>query len=51
MVFAEGVSEDFEVFEVGIIGVGVEFDARHGEVEEDGVVDLAEGGAMGYAVN
>ena len=46
-VFAEGVGEDFEVLEVGVVGVGVEFDACHGHVEEDAVVDLAEGGAGG----
>jgi len=34
-VFAEGVGEDLEVLEVGVLGVGGEFDAREGEVEED----------------
>lgn len=46
MVLAEGVAEDLEVLEVGVVGVGVELDARHGQVEEDAVVDLAEGGAV-----
>ena len=44
VVFAEVVGEDLEVLEVGVFGVGVELDARHGDVEEDAVVDLAEGG-------
>ena len=42
MVFAEGVAKDLEVLEVGIFGSGVELYARHGKVEEDAVVDLAE---------
>ena len=45
MVFAESVLEDLEVLEVLVFAVGVEFDAGHGHVQEDGVVDLAEGGA------
>lgn len=45
MVFLESVGEDFEVLEVLVLAVGVEFDARHRQVEEDAVVDLAEGGA------
>ena len=46
MVFAESVGEDLEVLEVGVLGVDVKLDARHGDVEEDAVVDLAEGGAV-----
>ena len=46
MVFAEGVAEDLEVLKISVFGVGVELDACHGEVEEDAVVDLAEGGAV-----
>lgn len=45
MVFAEGVLQDLEVLEVLVFAVGVELDARHGQVEEDRVVDLAESGA------
>lgn len=45
MVLAEGVAEDLEIFEVGVFGVDVELDAAHRHVEEDAVVDLAEGGA------
>ena len=45
VVFAEAIGEDFEVLEVGVFRCCVEFDARHGEVEEDAVVDLAEGGS------
>ena len=38
--------QDFEVLNVGIFGVDVELDARHGHVKEDAVVHLAEGGAI-----
>lgn len=43
----EDVGQDLEVVEVGVFGVCVEFDPRHGHVEEDAVVDLAECGAGG----
>lgn len=47
VVLAEGVAKDFEVLEIGIFGVHVELDAAHGNVQEDAVVDLAEGSAVG----
>lgn len=42
----ERTLQDLEVLDVGIFGVDVELDARHGHVEEDAVVHLAEGGAV-----
>lgn len=38
--------EDLEVLNVGIFRVHVELDAGHGNIAEDAVVDLAEGGAV-----
>jgi hypothetical protein len=46
-VLAGRTLQDFEVLDVGIFGVDVELDARHGHVKEDAVVHLAEGGAVG----
>lgn len=43
--FREAILQDLEVLDVGVFGVDVEFDARHGDVEVDAVVDLAEGGS------
>jgi len=40
--FAEGVGEDLEVFEVLVLCCRIELHPGHGEVEEDAVVDLAE---------
>jgi len=37
--------KDFEVLNVGVLAIHVELDAGHGHVEEDAVVDLAEGRA------
>lgn len=45
MVLAEGIAEDLEVLEVGVFGIDVELDTAHWDIEEDAVVDLAEGGA------
>ncbi len=43
----ERTLEDLEVLDIGIFRVDVELDARHGHVEEDAVVDLAESGTVG----
>lgn len=37
--------KDLEVLNVGVLAIHVELDAGHGDVEEDAVVDLAEGSA------
>lgn len=42
---AKSVGEDLEVLQVRILGVGIEFDARHGQIEEDGIINLAESSA------
>jgi len=51
VVLAKGVGEDLEVIQVRILGIGVEFDARHGQIEEDGIVNLAEGSTVMRAVS
>ena len=38
--------QDLEILYVCILGIDVELDARHGNIEEDAVVDLAEGSAV-----
>lgn len=47
VVFTEQIAEDFEIVEVGILALGIELDTAHGDIEEDAVVDLAQGGARG----
>ena len=37
--------QNFEVLNVRVLAIHVELDAGHGDVEEDAVVDLAEGSA------
>lgn len=39
--------KNLEVLDVGIFCVDIELDSRHGDVEEDAVENLAEGGAGG----
>ncbi len=35
--------QDLEVLDVGILGVDIELDSGHGDIEEDAIVDLAKG--------
>lgn len=51
MVLAEGVGEDLEVLEVLVFGGRIELHTRHGKIEEDAVVDLAERSAVNNTVS
>lgn len=42
--------QDLEILYVGIFGIDVELDARHGHVKKDAVVHLAERGTIATIV-